>query len=67
MRKGIHTTEFWIAAAAQLAVFLNLVGAWDWASNWHGGILATISGAVYAISRGIAKHGATNGSDAPDA
>ena len=55
VRPGYKTTEFWLAVGTQLAVFLNLVGAWDWASNWHSGILATVAGCVYAFSRGLAK------------
>ena len=57
MKPGWKTTEFALALGSNVAVFLNLVGAWDWAQNWHAGILATVANGVYAFSRGIAKHG----------
>jgi hypothetical protein len=57
IRPGYRTTEFWLTLGTQIAALLNLTGAWDWASNWHSGILATVATAVYAIARGLAKHG----------
>lgn len=57
MRPGYRTTEFWLTLGTQLAAFLNLVGAWDWATNWKSGLLATIATSAYAFARGIAKFG----------
>ena len=57
MKPGYKTTEFWLTAGTQVAAFLNLTGAWDWASNWHSGVLAVVATSVYAFARGLAKHG----------
>lgn len=56
MRPGYKTTEFWLAVGTQLAAFLNLTGAWDWASNAQSGLYATIATAAYALARGLAKN-----------
>ncbi len=52
-KPGIKTTEFWIA-------ILTAIGAISASASGVlperlAGILATISGAVYALSRGLAK------------
>jgi hypothetical protein len=56
-KPGIYTTEFWVTILTAIVPFLNLVGIWNWASNWHAGILLTILGAVYTVARGVAKQG----------
>lgn len=54
-KPGWKTTEFWATMGLNLGGILNITGAWDWASNWHGGLLMTVATAGYALSRGIAK------------
>ena len=49
MKPGWKTTEFWFAVGSQLAVFLNLVGAWDWAKNADAGLYGTVIAAAYAL------------------
>ena len=54
-KPGYMTTEFWTMVFTLIVNFVNVVGIWNWASNWHSGILMTIIGAAYAVARGIAK------------
>lgn len=56
-KPGYLTTEFWTTILVLLGSFLNIVGAWNWASNWHGGIIAAIVVGAYNWSRGQAKQG----------
>lgn len=56
-KPGIYTTEFWVTVLMALLPFLNIVGVWNWISNWHAGILLTILGAAYTVARGQAKQG----------
>jgi hypothetical protein len=51
------TSEFWAMLLGLVVNALNMLGAWNFASNWHSGILATILIAFYNISRGQAKSG----------
>lgn len=51
------TTEFWATIFGLALNFVNVAGVWDWASNWHSGILATILIAAYSVARGHAKQG----------
>jgi len=49
------TSEFWLTVATNAAnILLYLSGVID--GKWAG-ILATVSNALYAVSRGIAKQG----------
>ena len=57
VKPGYKTTEFWGTVGVQLAAFLNLTGAWDWASNWHAGVLGAVATSAYAFARGLTKHG----------
>lgn len=56
-KPGYKTTEFWTMMGIQLLGLANLTGIWDWASNYHGGIIMSVVGAAYAVARGIAKQG----------
>lgn len=51
------TSEFWMAFFGVGINFLNLADIWNWASNWHGGILATICIAAYNVARAHTKNG----------
>jgi len=51
------TTEFWITIFGLLVNFVNVAGVWDWASNWHSGIIMTVLIAAYSVARGEAKKG----------
>ena len=59
MTRGYKTTEFWLTAGTYIGGLLNLTGAWDFLTNWQSGVLITISTGVYALARGVAKHGQT--------
>jgi hypothetical protein len=61
-RPGLATTEFWLVIAAN--VLVN-VGAIDVGGAKYRGLLAIISTVGYALSRGLAKQGATPTWDAP--
>jgi hypothetical protein len=54
-KPGYRTTEFWVTMFGSLLNLANLFGVWNWATNWQGGILLTVLGAAYAVSRGMAK------------
>jgi len=56
-KPGIYTTEFWFTLITALGVLVNWAGLWDWASNWHGGIVGAIVLAAYNYARGQAKSG----------
>lgn len=56
-RPAIYTTEFWVWILGTIAVVLNWADVWDWASNWHAGVIWAVLGAAYMISRGQAKQG----------
>jgi small neutral amino acid transporter SnatA (MarC family) len=56
-KPGIRTSEFYVTALVSAPAILNLLGLWNWASNWHGGILLTGIGIAYVLSRGQAKKG----------
>lgn len=56
-KPAIYTTEFWMTVIGMVAVVLNQLGFWDWASKWHGGIIGAIILAGYNYSRGNAKKG----------
>ena len=53
----IKTSEGQVLLVSAIIQILNITGAWDWTSNWHSGILLTISAAVYKVARGLAKAG----------
>jgi hypothetical protein len=53
----IYTTEFWTMVAGVVLNFVNVADIWNWASNWHSGILMTALIAVYNVARGQAKSG----------
>jgi hypothetical protein len=54
-KPAIYTTEFWVTLFGLALNFVNVADIWNWASNWHSGILATILIAFYTVARGIAK------------
>lgn len=57
-RPGYKTTEFWVTVAvlvADLTAGLTNVLPPEWA-----GTIATVSTVLYALSRGLAKHGVPN-------
>lgn len=56
-KPGYKTTEFWVTVFTQIIGLLNITGAWNWVSNWHGGIIMMVSAASYKIARGLAKSG----------
>lgn len=56
-KPAIYTTEFWTLIVGTVATVLNLIGVWDFISNWHNGIVWTVIAAAYQISRGQAKSG----------
>lgn len=66
-KPGYLTTEFWLTIFTALFPVLNLLDVWNWASNWHAGILLTILGAAYSVARGQAKQGVPYNPDAPKA
>ncbi len=49
------TSEGQTLLGVWIASLLNLVSAWDWASNGTAAWVAGAVSAAYAISRGIAK------------
>ena len=55
MKPGIHTTEFWLTVAVDLAALLAAVG--DVLPDRYATFAATISTGLYALSRGWAKSG----------
>ena len=58
LSKSILTTsEGQITLLVYVINILNLVGAWDWVSNWHSGLLMAIAGGAYKVARGLAKAG----------
>lgn len=52
-KKGYKTTEFWLAVATSVLVLLNGI---PMPEQYEGFVIAAL-GAVYALSRGIAKKG----------
>lgn len=52
-KAGYRTTEFWVTIAISLLTVLNGIPLPD---KYEGFVVAAL-GAVYALSRGIAKHG----------
>lgn len=56
-KPGYLTTEFWITVITWVINFLNIIGIWDFISNWHSGILVTAVTFAYAVARGVAKQG----------
>jgi len=56
-KPAFYTTEFWVTLFGLALNFVNIAGIWDWASNWHSGILATVIMAFYTVARGQAKQG----------
>lgn len=52
-KKGFKTTEFWLAIATSVLVLLNGI---PMPEQYEGFVIAAL-GAVYALSRGIAKKG----------
>ncbi len=59
MIRGWKTTEFWVTVFTALSGLLGQYGGFI-PEPW--GIVATsVIGAGYTISRGLAKHGQTNG------
>lgn len=56
-KPGYLTTEFWVTLFGLGLNFVNVADIWNWASNWHSGILATIIIAGYTVARGQAKQG----------
>lgn len=56
-KPGIYTTEFWTMVAGVALNFVNIADIWNWASNWHSGILLTAIIAFYNVARGQAKQG----------
>lgn len=56
-KPGYKTTEAWATAGVSLAALLNLLGFWNWASNWHSGLIMGAVTVGYQISRGLAKNG----------
>ncbi len=59
MKAGWKTTEFWVTVFTALSGLLGQYGGFI-PEPW--GIVATsVIGAGYTISRGLAKHGQTNG------
>lgn len=56
-KPAIYTTEFWFSLLTALGVLVNWAGLWDWASNWHSGIVGAIVLAAYNFARGQAKQG----------
>lgn len=58
-RVGYQTTEFWVSVVAALgAIAAQVAGLVP--EPW-GAVLAGVSSAAYAISRGLAKSGTTSG------
>jgi hypothetical protein len=58
-KPGYKTTEFWVTVVTAVYGLLNMSGALEQVSNWHGGIILTIATAAYAIARGLAKRPAS--------
>lgn len=52
-KSGFRTTEFWLTIATSLLVVLNGVPL----PEKYEGVVVAALGAVYALSRGIAKNG----------
>jgi len=55
------TSEFWTMLFTVVINFLNIASVWDWASNWHSGILITIAVAAYNVARSQTKNGVLRG------
>lgn len=67
LKKGYKTSEFWVAIVGQLAGLMTLLTGLDVSPQAEGAVRA-IGGAIvavvalgYAISRGLAKKGALEG------
>lgn len=59
LKPGVKTTEFWVTTIASVAAVV--AAAADWLPPRYAAYVAIASQGLYALSRGIAKAGATLG------